>query len=192
MAFKVLSKSELHEGISKDGPPHHTGTTFITRDHLGASVLCRVTESHYSPMQFASKMKRPLHERGAFNRDQTMPRPSRRCLLLFEQNPTSLRVRAMSTMKRKQRGTAGGALAQGAPPRVPVDLQKMNKRSERDRCDCNTSSVTRALRYAEHETCPLGTGQSEILKSLHRGLCRVRRLDTTPMCRRADQPRRFH
>lgn len=112
--------------------------------------------------------------------------PSCRCPLLFEQNPTSPRVRAMSTMKRKQRAQQVVLWFRGTS-RVPVDLQKDEQsNAQRDRCDCNTSlRGTRAV----------GTGQRIILKkSSPRFVLRSPFRENTGVYDhyRADQTRRFH
>lgn len=64
--------------------------------------------------------------------------PSCRCPLLFEQNPTSPRVRAMSTMKRKQRAQQVVLWFRGTSG-VPVDLQKTNDQTLRGIDVTNTS-----------------------------------------------------
>lgn len=90
-------------------------------------------------MQFASKMQQPLHERGAFDRDQTMARSFLQMSFVIRAKPHLPEGASDVNNEAKTAGKAGGALVRGARPGFPVDLQKTEQsNAQRDRCDCNT------------------------------------------------------
>lgn len=154
--LKVLSKWELHEGISEDGPSHHTWITFITGDHLGASFLSGAIDSHSSLMQFASK-----NVAATPGAEQTMGSTSfPQMSFVIRANPTS-----PGCERCKQWGENSGYSSRCCPGHGHVQGSRGSAKdepwnSQRGRRYSDTSSVTRALRYAIHQACAVGTSET--------------------------------
>lgn len=102
------------------------------------------------------KMWQPLQERTK----QWAARPSRRCPLLFEQNPTSPGRERCQQWSENSGHSSRCCSGHG-------HVQEVSRRSAKNEpsnarwidVTVTTSSVTRALRYAIHETCPVGTSE---------------------------------